>query len=102
MTEVASNPAVLLPGQFPPVPASQDELLIEALRFSNRVSVLLNDLRDNIFERIESNDDHRFDDLCEMLLRQHSDCSALHLFIAASNLRIPLPPDLQSEPDDDE
>lgn len=99
MTNV--DPANVRPGEFAPVPTSRDDLLIEALRFANRVSGLLNDIRDNVMDRIESDNDHRFDDLHEMILRQYSDCSAVHLFISANNLRIELPADLRAEYDED-
>lgn len=87
---------------FPPVPTSEPELIIEALRFANRVSGLLNDLSANIMSRIESDDDTWFDDLLDMLRRRFSDCSGLHLFIAANNLSLTLPDDLQGEPDSGE
>ena len=88
-------------GGVPPVPQSEPELIIESLRFANRVSGLLNELCANLMARIESDDDTRFDDLLDALRRRFSDCSGLHLFIAASNLQLELPDDLRSEPESD-
>lgn len=77
------------------VPTTRDDLLIEALRVVNRVSGLLNDLAADLHKRVESDDDHRFDAPLDMLARRFSDCSGVHLFIAANNLRIDLPDDLK-------
>jgi hypothetical protein len=93
------DPADIKPGQQAPVPTSKDALVIEALRFANRVSLLLGDLDRAILGRITDDDDTRFDDLHDLIIRRFSDCSGLHLFIAANNLRLELPPDLQDEPE---
>ncbi len=91
------DPANLQPGEQAPVPTSKDALIIEALRFANRVSLLLGDIDRKVLGRIENNDDHRFDDLHDLTIRRFSDCSGLHLFIAANNLRLDLPGDLRGE-----
>lgn len=92
------------PGEQPPMPTTRDELLIEALRSANRVSLLLNEIAAWAHAQTEGypgrplhNQLERLEDL---LVRRFSDCSGLHLFVAASNLRIDLPPDLSD--DDDE
>lgn len=91
------DPANIRPGEQPPVPTSERALLIEALRFANRVSVLLGHIDRNVLARIEGDDDNSFDDLHDLIVRRFSDCSGLHLFIAANNLRIDLPPDLRDD-----
>lgn len=97
---VAIDPANVGPGEFPPLPTDKDALLIESLRFANRVSGLLNELNSKVLSRIQSDDDHSFDDLHDLLKRRFSDCSGLHLFIAADNLRLDIPSDLKSEWED--
>jgi|SRR5882672_2755661 len=89
------------PGEFPAIPTTRDDLLIESLRFANRVSGLLNELSSAIGELIESEDDHRFDSLDELLRRRFSDYSGVYLFIAADNLRLELPGDLRGDPLED-
>lgn len=96
------DPANIQPGQQPPVPNSESALVIEALRFANRVSRLLGDIDRNVLARIESDHDHSFDDLHDLIIRRFSDCSGIHLFIAANNLRLDLPADLRDDDDMDE
>jgi hypothetical protein len=86
------DPANVRPGQHPPVPTTREELLIEALRSANRVSVLLNEIA-----AWSHRQEAEFPDLEDLLIRRFSDCSGVHLFIAANNLGIDLPPDLQDE-----
>ncbi len=90
------------PGTFPPVPTTPDELLIGALRHANQVGGLLVDLTAACHAAFDSGDlSAGMDRIHEMLLRRHSDCSGVHLFIAADNLRVELPPDLRAERDGD-
>ncbi len=91
------DPANLKPGEFPPVPTTRDELLIEALRFTNRVSGLLNEI--SVWADV---DETKFDELHTLLLRRFSDCSGVHLFIAANNIGVELPADLDGASSDDE
>lgn len=85
---------------------TKDELLIDALRHADRVSGLLNDIYRALssIEEAETaglrDTDPKYDALYELILRRHSDCSGLHLFIAAGNLRLDLPEDLRSDLDD--
>ena len=92
------DPANVQPGDHPPVPQSRDSLLIEALRHAERVSILLNDIRAALY-RMDPAEASEFDAIHQLLLRQHSDCSGLHLFIAADNLGLNLPDDLKDERD---
>jgi hypothetical protein len=86
------DPTNVRPGEQPPVPTTQEGLLIEALRSANRVSVFLNEIA-----AWSHQDEARFSDLEDLLARRFSDCSGVHLFIAANNLGVDLPPDLQDE-----
>jgi len=83
------------PGDFPPVPESKDELLIEALRLAERTSGLLNELDRELGALV--GDDSRFEGLNSLLRRRFQDCSGVHLFIAAHNIGLDLPPDLLSD-----
>jgi hypothetical protein len=87
--------------KYPLVPTNEFDLLVEALRLADRVSGLLNDIDAAVLKRIKSDADHRFDDIFDLLLRRFSDCSGVHLFIAANNIGIDLPPDLRGDPDGD-
>lgn len=78
---------------------NRDDLLIEALRHADRVSLMLNELSEAVGKRVKGDDDHRFDDLFDILRRRFTDCSGVHLFIAADNLRIDMPPDLNGSPE---
>lgn len=111
----AVDPANVRPGELPPFPHTKDELLIEALRHADRVSGLLNEIYATLSSIEEAEmagaaadeepkEKPKYDALHELLLRRHSDCSGLHLFIAADNLRLDLPADLRGDPelDDDE
>lgn len=83
--------------KLPAVPATKDDLLIAALRHANCVSVLLNDLAAEALKGAGSK--RRPRNVCDtfntMLIRRFSDCSGLHLFIAADALRLDLPDDLK-------
>ncbi len=89
-------------GDHAAVPTTRDGLLIEALRTANRMSGLFNEIDAALF-RISGDtvDDARWAPLHDLLIRRFSDCSGIHLFIAANNLRIDLPDDLRGEPDSD-
>lgn len=95
MTNV--DPANVLPGQHPPVVDTKDDLLVEALRSASRVSLLLNEISAALGEEPPN-----VEKCLDLLLRRFSDCSGLHLFIAAHNLDIELPDDLSGDPADDE
>lgn len=84
------------PGKHPPVPQSKDELIIEALRYANRVSGMLNDMSAMMFNSVTRKTQEKIED---MLRRRFSDCSGLHLFIAANNLHLDLPEDLRDDED---
>lgn len=98
MIEKQIDPANLLPGEHAPVPTDRDSLLIEALRTSNRMGVLLNEIAAWAYERVgEDRGTHEqasLERLGDLVLRRFSDCSAVHLFIAAANVGIALPADL--------
>lgn len=88
------------PGEHAPVPTTEHGLLIEALRTANRMSGLLNELNAALFKIAGDDvDDARWAPLHDLLIRRFSDCSAVHLFIGADNIRLELPPDLRGEPD---
>ena len=78
------------------VPTTKDDLLIEALRHANTVSVLLNDIAAE-FSRLtgEHDDDPKYEAMHALLIRRLSDCSGVGLFLAASNIGLELPEDLQ-------
>lgn len=79
---------------LPSVPTTKRELLIAALRHANEVSVLFNNLHDEIVRVLGNKVEHKKYEYLHALLRQRFDkCSGLHLFIAASNLHLRLPPD---------
>lgn len=88
----------------PSVPTTKDGLLFEALATVERMSSLLNDLAAQIYALDESEQDGRIAPLHALLLRRFSDCSGVHLFIAASNIGLELPadmfpPKLEDEPE---
>ena len=86
-----------------PVPTSKDELLIAALRHANEVSGLLNDLGTEVSRLDEMPvKKRRTARLHNLLRRRFLENSAVHLFIAASNLRLELPADLKGALDEDE
>jgi hypothetical protein len=99
--EIEVDPANIQPGQQAPVPTSRDDLLIESLRSANRVSGLLNELSALLIDIPEGHaaDAATVEKLHDALLRRFSDCSGVHLFIAAHNLGVALPPDLTGERD---
>jgi len=84
--------------KFPKVPQTRDDLFIAAMRHANEVSGLLNDLTHE-FWRVTGDDcdNPKWDKLNEMLCSRFGKHSAVHLFIAASNLRIELPDDLSGD-----
>jgi hypothetical protein len=97
--------ANLQPGEQAPVPTTEGDLLIEALRCANRMGGLLNEIAG--WAHKEADDawgtaaQPKFHDLEDLLVRRFSDCSAIHLFIAAQNVGIKLPPDLTDDPADE-
>lgn len=97
------DPAKIGPGDHPPVPTTKDSLLIEALRSANRVSGLLNQIAAWAHQQDAWGTDKQdpLEKLEDLLIRRFSDCSGVHLFIAANNLRLELPPDLCEEPDEE-
>lgn len=96
------DPANVKPGEQPPVPSTKDDLLIEALRSAKRVSVLLNEIAAWSHKQDLCCTDDDLRELEDLLVMRFSDCSGVHLFVAASNLRLKLPADLRDEPDSDE
>jgi hypothetical protein len=75
--------------------SNPNELLIEALRTVDRMSGVLNLANAKLFAALGDDVDHRkFDAVFDALRRRFSDASGVHLFIAADNLGIALPPDL--------
>lgn len=95
---------VLAPGEHPAPPQTMEQLTIEALRTANRMSGLLNaitaELHGLLAEQPDMDGDPHVDAIHELLLRRFSDCTALHLFIAAGHLGIELPPDLRGGDDE--
>ena len=92
--------------EFPAVPQGKDDLFVAAMRHANDVSLLLNELSAELGQALErSPDDKGLERMHELLQTRFNRHSGVHLFIAASNLRIELPEDLQgnevSETDDD-
>jgi len=98
-----TDPANVLPGQHAPVPSSRDDLLIEALRTANRMGGLLNEIAAWAHEQADgtwgTDKQQVMEKLEDLLCRRFSDGSAVHLFIAADNLSIDLPPDLNEDPE---
>ncbi len=89
--------------QIPMPPTTRDELLFGALRTVNITSMMINDVREELYNLLgDDADNPKYDRIHAILRRQFSDCSGVHLFIAASNLRIDLPDDLREEPRDDD
>lgn len=105
-TQTEIDPADVKPGEHAPVPISRGGLLIEALRTSNRMGGLLNEIAAWVHEQMEEawgvRQQAALERLGDLTLRRFSDCSAVHLFIAADNLRVDLPPDLVCNADGDE
>lgn len=86
------------PGSFPPVPESKDDLFIASLRHADQVGGLLNDLTAACHRAFDRGEQCAgLEEIHQLLLRQHSDCSGIYLFIAADNLRLDLPPDLRGD-----
>lgn len=80
---------------LPATPTSREDLLIASLRHANGVSVTLNQIDWALTQALgDQVDDPKFDRVFELLGRRFREDSALHLFIAADNLRIDLPRDL--------
>jgi hypothetical protein len=97
------DPVNVKPGEFPPVATSRDELLIEALRSAKRVSGLLNELSACLtVPEGGCTAPGGGEKMRDLLLRRFSDCSGVHLFIAANNIGIDLPPDLHDQSTDDD
>ena len=97
------DPANVRPGQHPPVPTTTDELLIEALRSTNRISGLLNEIAAWAHSQSAwgTPQEKPLAELEDLLARRFSDCSAVHLFIAANNIGVVLPADLDGSGDDE-
>lgn len=84
--------------KYPPVPTSRAELLVAALRHANEVSGTLNEIDAEVSRLLgEDADDPKYDRLYDLLRRRCDVNSGVFLFIAASNLRIELPPDMREE-----
>ncbi len=98
------DPANIQPGQHAPVPESRDDLMIEALRTANRMGGLLNEIAAWANGQSDAawGGPHQaaMTELQDLLCRRFSDGSALHLFIAANNLRLDLPPDIDGSSDE--
>lgn len=89
------DPANVKPGEHAPVPATRDDLLIEALRTIDRMSGLFNEIAATCMcAEVPVDGDKLANDIHNLVLRRFSDCSGVHVFIAAQNLGIDLPPDL--------
>jgi len=87
----------------PPIPQSRDELFIAAMRHANDVGGLLNELNRELMKLTDEDpDDPKFDGLHNLLLTRFNKHSAVHLFIAASNLHIELPPDLNGDSEEED
>jgi len=97
----------LKPGERPKVPQTQEELMIAALRCANRVCGAITEIGHLVLNSLQ--DDGTVTDAAatmekirDITIRQFSDLSGVHLFIAASNLRMELPEDLRGDPDDED
>lgn len=92
------DPANVQAGQHALVPESRDDLMIEALRTANRMGGLLNDIAAWANDQLDAawGGPHQaaMNELQDILCRRFSDASAVHLFIAADNIGLELPPDL--------
>lgn len=100
------DPANLKPGEQAPIPTTLGSLVIEALRSANRVGGLLNEIAAWAHSQRDGQPGGRlyaeFEKLEDLLVRRFSDCSGVHLFIAANNLGVDLPPDIDGSSDDAE
>lgn len=84
---------------LPAVPVSREDLLIASLRHANGVSVTLNQIDWTLTQALgDEVNDPKFNAVFALLSRRFAEDSALHLFVAAGNLRIDLPKDL-AEPE---
>ncbi len=107
---IATDPTNVQPGEQAPVPETRDDLMIEALRTANRMGGLLNDIaawaNDQSDSASGTERQSALNELQDLLCRRFSDASAVHLFIAADNVGLELPPDLvddePAEYEDDE
>jgi len=80
---------------YPPVVTNERELLIEALRAAERSGIILNMIRNEVWDVLgDRADDPKWDRLHALIRTQHNACSGLHLFIATSNMGLDLPDDL--------
>lgn len=99
------DPTNVQPGEHAPVPESRDDLMIEALRTANRMGGLLNDIaawaNDQSDRGWGTERQSALNELQDLLCRRFSDGSAVHLFIAANNLGLELPPDLADKESDE-
>lgn len=87
------------PFQYPKVPETAAELLVEALRTTNRTSGMINTVRALLYkveDRFAAGEPLAalIEPIDNQLRRGFSDCSGVHLFIAANNLRFNLPDDI--------
>lgn len=85
------------------LPTSERALLIACLRLIDRKGGLLNDLSAEVSRLTDRNrltlrDSSR---LHTLLRQRFNRCSGVGLFIAADNLKIPLPKDLRGELDEE-
>jgi hypothetical protein len=87
---------------LPAVPETRDDLFIAAMRHANEVSGLLNQMSSELMKLTDAEpESKKYDGLHDLLLTRFGKHSALHLFIAAGNLGVELPPDLQGEAEDE-
>jgi hypothetical protein len=85
-------------GEIPPVPETKDELLIAALRAVNAMSEVMNAVSSELGRVLDDDQDNPiYNDLYATLRRRFQDASGVHLFIAADNLGLELPPDLADD-----
>jgi len=87
---------------LPPVPTTREELLIAALRHSDDVSRLLNEIDDEVSRVLGARAEaKKYDRLHDLLRQRFLERSGVFLFIAADDLRLELPEDLQDKGDPD-
>jgi len=90
-------------GEHPVVPTNKDDLLIEALRTTNRVCGAVTEIGLIAASTLDDGEDARsaLKKIHDIAIRQFSDLSGVHLFIAAHNIGLALPEDLQGKDDEE-